>query len=107
MVFSVPSRKKHKTTKHAMGDKPKADFGRARRERRRRNATNPSVRKAVEKAPAPAPAAQLAVPSYKAVYVPIDDINVDLAKRRPVIRKWWRRWSPPFAWRAFGRRSGS
>jgi ParB-like chromosome segregation protein Spo0J len=56
-------------------------------ERRKRKATNPSTRKAVTKAPAPVPAGQLPLPSYKAVYVPIDDINVDLEKRRPVIPK--------------------
>jgi ParB-like chromosome segregation protein Spo0J len=56
-----------------------------RHDRRKPKATNPSTRKAVTKAPAPMPADQLAVPSYKVVYRPIDEIKVDLEKRRPVI----------------------
>jgi ParB-like chromosome segregation protein Spo0J len=57
------------------------------KERRKLKAPSLSTRKAVAQAPAPAAAVQLAVPSYKAVYVPIDDIKVDLEKRRPVIPK--------------------
>jgi ParB-like chromosome segregation protein Spo0J len=54
-------------------------------DRRKPKATNPSVRKAVEKAPAPAPTDQLAAPSYNVSWFGINAIKVDSANRRPVI----------------------
>jgi ParB-like chromosome segregation protein Spo0J len=56
-------------------------------ERRKLKAPSLSTRKAVAQTAAPAAAVQLAVPSYKAEYIPIDDIKVDLGNRRPVIPK--------------------
>jgi ParB-like chromosome segregation protein Spo0J len=55
------------------------------RERRKRKTTNPSIRNAVGKAPAPVPAAQLAAPSYNVSWTKINPIKVDLSNRRPVI----------------------
>jgi ParB-like chromosome segregation protein Spo0J len=46
------------------------------RDRRKRNAKNPSVRKAVAKAPAPAPVNQMTAPSYKVHDIAIDSIRV-------------------------------